>query len=380
MPVFPPDYNNMKCYYVSEELARRGIDVVWLSLRGGPVSRAREISFANLRIPSLRVLSTTFACLHLAIYCLVNSVHTVYMDAWFYSRDSPIRQLATIITLRALGIKVVVDERDPYLDFEVARGAVRPASLRYRLLRVHEKLTIYTCSIFLLPSKAYERLLTFEGAPRGKVRGIFRGIDLHQFKSSADGAKVRAHLGLGGAFVVGWFGMMYPHRQVKEVLIPLAQTIDSLIPNGRMIIGGKGPLEQEVEKAARVERSGHFVYVGAIPYSDLPGYLAACDLLLCPINVGSRFAGHSNWLKIIEGLAVGVPVIATKTETTNIDLAHVKGVVWTGPNLSDFQTSVKDTYGNLAQVKEEANVQTNNLLQFGIESTIPKLVDWVLQP
>ena len=146
-----------------------------------------------------------------------------------------------------------------------------------------------------------------------------------------------------------------------------------------MIIGGRGPLEREVQKAARGPLGKSFAYVGAISYSELPGYLAACDLLLCPIDAGSRFARHSNWLKILEGLAVGVPVIATRTEASAADMSRLSGVVWTGQSLADFQAGVRAAYRNFGVVKEEARAQARSLRQFGIESTIPKLVDWILQ-
>ena len=248
-PTFPPDYNNMKCFYVSEELAKRGFEVVWVSLEGRPPRRSKNINFASLRTPALRFLSFLFATIGTLVYCLANSVKVVYIDAWFYARDSPLRQLATIAVLRLSGVRVVVDQRDPYLDFEVARGAVRPGSLSQFLLKVHEAATISASSLRILPSRAYELLLTGEGAPSGKVKGIYRGIDLSRFHPKDDRGRIRTELGLEGKFVVGWFGIMYGFREVKEVLIPIALDVVHLVPNGWMVIVGRGALPKSVLEA-----------------------------------------------------------------------------------------------------------------------------------
>lgn len=378
-PEFPPDLNNMKCYYVSEELARRGFDVTWVSLSGTAPRRSGDISFVSLRVPALRVLSLLFASIGVLAYCLANSVRVVYIDGWFYARDSPLRQLATIAALRASGVCVVVDQRDPYLDFEVARGAVRPGSLRHSLLKVHESATLNACSLLVLPSKAYERLLTSEGAPAAKVKGIFRGIDLGKFNPMVDGSRIRSELGLEGKFVVGWFGVMYGFRQVKEVLVPLALSVERWVPNARMVIGGRGSLEGSVRNATKAEGGGRFDYVGAVEYSRLPEYLAACDVLVCPVSTRFRFTRHSNWLKIIEGLATGVPVIATRTEISELDFRGLKGIVWTGEGLGDFQSSIESTYQALEEAKSSARWQAGALTEFGIEKTIPVLVDQVVR-
>ena len=379
-PVFPPDFNNMKCYYVSEEMAKRGVEVIWLCMNGRDrVSMAGHITFVSLRVPAFRLVSALVTDLRIMAFCLFNSVRIVYMDAWFYYRDSPFRQLATILTLRVFGMRVVVDQRDPYLDFEVARGAVRPGTLKHRVLRIHEKATVTACSLLILPSKAYENLLKSEGAPAGKVRGVFRGIDLKQFNPSVKGDRIKAQLGLEGKFVLGWFGIMYGYRQVNEVLIPLAQSLHTIVPNGRMVLGGKGPLESALREAKQGEEGGQFDYVGTVKYSELPEYLSACDVLLCPVSVRFRFSRHSNWLKILEGIAVGVPVIATKTESSAVDLKGLKGIVWTGDDLADFRASIENTYRNLRQIRGEAIEQAKDLTEFGIDRTIPLIVDQVLE-
>jgi hypothetical protein len=76
---------------------------------------------------------------------------------------------------------------------------------------------------------------------------------------------------------------------------------------------------------------------------------------------------------------VGVPVIATKTEASVVDLGSLKGIVWTGEGLADFRASIENTYKNLKQIKGTARKQAEDLSEFSIEKTIPTIVDQVLQ-
>jgi glycosyltransferase involved in cell wall biosynthesis len=376
---FPPSFDNIKCYYITKEIIRRGGKVSWVQQgRDEGTFDVEGITFVRLRLPTARFLSAVVATLRILIYCLTHEVQFVYIDAWLYLRHSPLRQLTTVLALRIWGIKVVMDQRDPYLDFEVARGTVRPGTIRHKLLSIDEKLTPFVSSVVLLPSKAYERLLLGEGAPADKVAGFFRGIDLDLFNPSVDGEGVRKRLGVEGRFVIGWFGMMHRHLRVREVILPLAQQIGELVPNGYMLIGGKGPLSGDIVSVRGTGPHSRFEYVGLIPYDQLPHYLAACDLLLCPVSTDFRFSRHSNWLKILEGLAVGRPVIATRTESSTSDLSLLRGIVWTGQELGDFKSAIELAYQERSKLLAAAKEQSRHLNAYSISSTIPKIVDRIV--
>jgi glycosyltransferase involved in cell wall biosynthesis len=366
----------MKSYYITQEMIRRGIAVTWIQLGyGDSSSTTNGILFVGVRVPRVRLLSAFVATLRTLIYCLLNGIELVYVDDWLYLRHSPFRQLFTVFVLRIAGVRVVVDQRDPYLDFEIARGAVRPGTLKNKLLAINEKVMLYTSSLLVLPSKAYEELLIREGAPASKVAGFFRGIDLTLFSPSVDGSFVRKSLGIEGKFVVGWFGVMHRHLRVKEVLLPLAQRIGELVPNGFMLIGGKGPHLEDVISAKKAHPDAQFDNVGLVPYGQLPEYLAACDILLCPVSTEFRFSQHSNWLKILEGLGVGRPVIATRTVTTEIDMRTLKGIVWTGQEFTDFKSTIELAYANRTSLQAAAREQSEHLEEFSISVTIPRVLD-----
>ncbi|MDA4126126.1 MAG: glycosyltransferase [Thaumarchaeota archaeon] len=377
---FPPTFDNIKGYYVSKEIMRRGIGVSWIQLgKENSISRRDGILFATLRVPAVGVGAALLSAARIFVYCLRSGVRLVYIDEWLFFRHSPIRRVPIELVLRVAGIKVVLDQRDPYTDFEIAEGRMIEGTTEQRLSAIEERAMVSLSNLLILPSEAYARRLVGEGFSVKKTAGYFRGVDTERFSSDVDGSQIRHRLGLEGKFVVGWFGIMQPHRLIKEVLVPLAKEIGSLVPRGYAIIGGKGPLQGEFVRLRKEFPEAACAYLGLVPYEELPKYLAACDVLLCPSSTKSRFSRHSAWLKITEALAVGKPVIATRTETSDLDFKNLRGVVWTGSSLKEFENSIKLAYETWESLSSDARDQALRMGEFDIKSRIPPIVDRVLE-
>lgn len=77
-----------------------------------------------------------------------------------------------------------------------------------------------------------------------------------------------------------------------------------------VVAGGGGTMTGRVERAA--ERDPRLVYLGVVPYRDLPGIVSAAIAGLSPQNTaGGRYADGLSPLKVYEMLACGIPVIAS---------------------------------------------------------------------
>ena len=276
----------------------------------------------------------------LTAYLLSRHPDCMYIDEWLVYRSSPFRRLLIQATARALGVKTVLDQRDPYIDHEIARGQVREGTFRHRLLVVQYRIIYRLCDLVVLPSSIYADSYASEGVPRRKLLGTLRGVDGALFNPRADGAAVRAGLHIEGKFVIGWFGMMLPYRQVDDVLVPLVKGMGERTTDTHFLIGGSGQMKKEIVRLRSEAPDAPFTFLGFVPYEELPSYLAACDLLLCPLDPGFRFTQHSAWLKILEALGVGRPIVATRTRLADGDYKDLKGVVWTGGDSSSFLDAI----------------------------------------
>ncbi|MDA4123976.1 MAG: glycosyltransferase [Thaumarchaeota archaeon] len=376
---YPPDIHNMKNYYVSEEMKRRGLTVNWVQL-GGPKKRWNKdgIQFAVLRAPRGGHLPEALQALPLALYCATRRIQVVYEDEWLFLRKKPWARLACQMILRGFGVKLVLDQRDPYVDFEIAAGELNEGTKIHRRLSLIRSLLLRQTDLIILPSEAYSELYISEGIPEKKVLGIFRGIDPEVFKPQVKPNDAKSKLGLEGRFVIGWFGLMHSYRMIKEIIVPLIENLAREIPNAHFLIGGEGPLLGEFDRLRSTEAGNSFTMLGTIPYTKLPDYIAASDVTICPVSTKFRFSTHSNWLKIAESVAVGTPIIATKTEISKLDYSHLKGVVWVDSDYQSFLSALKNVQKDHGLLHSEAEDQARHFEAFSIESRIPRIVDRVL--
>ena len=79
----------------------------------------------------------------------------------------------------------------------------------------------------------------------------------------------------------------------------------------------------------------------------------------------------------MEGLAVGKPVIATRTMSSGEDLGGIAGIVWTGQELDDFVQSLVSARAHLTELQNSAREQAAHLQEFAIASTVPQIADRV---
>lgn len=360
---------------MSRELAERGHRVIWIQFgRKQGRSSADGLQFVTVTSFGANPLTPFFSIFRMTLHCLAKRVQVAYVDEWLFSRDKPSRRLALFIGLRIAGVKVVLDERDPFVDFEIASGWVSPGSERLGQLQRSQRLLQRLANLLILPSKAYADLLISEGIPGRKVLGAFRGIDTDLFTPNQDPSLARASLGIDGKFVIGWFGLMLPYRLVREVMVPLIEGVNQVIPNAHVVIGGEGPLRSEFDRL--VGRGDlPLSLVGMVAYDDLPRYISACNVLLCPVDDRFRFSNYSAWLKIAESLAVGRPIVASKTMIAVTDFKDLKGVVWVPSSLQGFMRGLKEVYDSYESYLSLARDQANDFGTYSTKKTVAAIAN-----
>jgi len=372
---YPPNVHDIKCYYISKELARRGSQVTWIR-RGdkGDRSSAEGIKLITIRQLQLGRLSEFATVMRMVLRCVALRVQVAYVDEWLFYRGKPTRRLVLAACLKIAGVRSVLDERDPFIDFEIAIGRMPSDPARHQKLRRRQQILLRLSSLIVLPSKAYSDLFASEGVPQEKLLGTFRGVDTGLFKPDLDPAKLRARLGLSDRFVIGWFGIMHPYRLIGNVIIPMIRDVGRLIPNAQVVIGGEGPLRPEFDKLDAGERLP-LTLVGMVPYDKLPDYISACDVLLCPVDERFRFSNHSAWLKIAETLAVGRPIIASRTVIADKDFKDLKGVVWVQSTLEGFMSGLAEVHQRYPWYLSQAHEQAEDFDRYSTTSTISAVAD-----
>jgi glycosyltransferase involved in cell wall biosynthesis len=125
-----------------------------------------------------------------------------------------------------------------------------------------------------------------------------------------DGKAARARHGIDAQTKLVVYTGSFVALQALDMLIACAPIVRAQVPNVRfLLVGGT---QQEIEQlkalAAKYNVSDCFIFEKMRPQSEMPGYMAAADVLVSP-----RVAGINPPGKLVSYLASERPVVATNT-------------------------------------------------------------------
>ena len=151
--------------------------------------------------------------------------------------------------------------------------------------------------------------------PANKIVTVHNGIDLTSFTRKKEPSVNRQQIGFDdNDFVMVYSGRIYKEKGVSELIDAMLLLKD--MPNIKlMIIGGTffGNTDHEDEFVRSLKNKVHnikdkIVFTGFVPYEDLPDYLRIADIAVLPSMWDEPFG-----LTIVEALAVGLPLITTRS-------------------------------------------------------------------
>lgn len=159
---------------------------------------------------------------------------------------------------------------------------------------------------FACPSEYSKTTLKAYGVPEDKITVIPHGID-ENFFASINGS-YKNFLNLKGVPTFGYFGRLRVRKTAQSknllTLLKAAELVVKQIPNAKLVLAGIGYEElQPYVKEMGLENN--VIYVGKLEYSNIPNFLKACDVVVCPaITDGFCFL-------LGEAGACGVSTVAT---------------------------------------------------------------------
>lgn len=157
---------------------------------------------------------------------------------------------------------------------------------------------------------------------RGEVRAfgysdtdihlIAGGTDVRRFVPSGDKAAVRQELGLPPDRTLLLSIRRLAPRMGLDNLIQAMPSIVARRPDVLLLIGGKGPEQEPLERlATALGMQGHVRLLGFLPDDRLAAHYQAADLFVLPTLALEGFG-----LVTTEALACGVPVVGTPVGAT----------------------------------------------------------------
>jgi glycosyltransferase involved in cell wall biosynthesis len=157
-------------------------------------------------------------------------------------------------------------------------------------------------------SEDLRRHLVAEGFSGSAVSVIYNGIAVGPLPTAAERAAVRRELGLAdGVFVIGSIGRLDAVKDFGTLIEAVARLPSAINPT--LVIVGDGPERARLETLARSESGPPRVrFLGH--RDDARAWLAGCDVYVnCSVSEGIS-------LTILEGMAAGLPIVATRVGGT----------------------------------------------------------------
>ena len=160
-----------------------------------------------------------------------------------------------------------------------------------------------------------EYLARHEGCPRRKVFVIPNGVDVERFRPLEPSATLAAEIGLKvGPPTAAIVAALRPEKN-HELFLASAARVVGRIPDAQFVVIGDGPRRGELEALARSLGIGRAVrFLGT--RSDIPQLLALVDVLVLSSHM------EANPVSILEGLACGKPVVATRVGSISESVHH----------------------------------------------------------
>jgi glycosyltransferase involved in cell wall biosynthesis len=173
--------------------------------------------------------------------------------------------------------------------------------------------------IVVLSEYTKEKIEKAYGLPPAKIHVIPGGVDLNRFRPHDDKQSLRNRLGIpNGHFTLLTVRNLEPRMGLENLILAYKKILEAKT-HVFLVVGGEGPLTQDLKSLAReigVEDSVKFV--GYIPEEELPYYYQMADLFILPTRELEGFG-----LVTVEALASGLPVLGTPVGGTKEILAHM---------------------------------------------------------
>jgi glycosyltransferase involved in cell wall biosynthesis len=207
---------------------------------------------------------------------------------------------------KLLGTPVVLDIHDVLPEFYASKFHVGRGSFVFRCLVLVERLSIAFADHAIVANHLWcERVAQRCGMPQkcSPIRNYpARGLFNPNIRSRGN-----------GKFLITYPGSLNWHQGVDVAIAAFAKIKDEM-PDAEFHIYGEGPAKESLIRLADSLGLNHrVVFHGLLPTEQIVQVMADTDLAVEPKRAGSQFGNEALSMKIFEFMAVGVPLVVSRT-------------------------------------------------------------------
>ena len=205
------------------------------------------------------------------------------------------------------GVPVILDIHDILPEFYSSKFDAPPASLAFRLLLLIERGSAGFANHVIIANHLWRERLLSRSVRAGKCTAIRNYPDPRIFVVRPKGRSDEK-------FLVMYPGTLNSHQGL-DIAIRAFAKVKNQLPNAEFHIYGEGPMKPTlVALAAELGLNGKVSFKDLVPVEQIARLMAHADLAVVPKLASSSFGTEAASTKVFEFLALGVPVIVSRTK------------------------------------------------------------------
>lgn len=182
----------------------------------------------------------------------------------------------------------------------------------------------------------------------GKIIVLTNAVSKRRFNKTFDRISLRKELNIHNGIVLGATGQFLDWHGLQSLVEILGA--EAVEKNLYFLFIGDGPARKVVEEiAAQFQIQKRVVFTGMLPISEVPNYLSALDIAVIP-----NAAPHASPMKLIEYMAMGLPIIAPDLPSIRIVLEEKDlGFIFPAGEISVMRNLILNCLRNLPSAQEK---------------------------
>lgn len=312
--------HNYREYYLSIELERRGWNVYWLRPASG-TNDGVDLRWPVIRFPDFDIRGRKYVLpAWLALQLRMRGIRIVWLSGYTLRDLSELHW--TVRILKSAGIRVVYDPIDPICEITAAQRNRASEDVDPRCA-ARARTIYHACDLTICVTPETRDMLIAHGAPADRLVVGRWGTDASRFDASRARTDLKEQLGLApDRFLVGWLGTMERFKGLFELILPVIEATATQRPNVHFVLAGRGPLAEELHRWVKERPHLPVTLLPPIPYDDAPRFTGSLDAYLVATNPTTAYGRSICPVKCFDALAMGTPLIVTRTEGTAFLEAH----------------------------------------------------------
>jgi len=203
------------------------------------------------------------------------------------------------------------------------------------------------------------------------------GVDLARYADMISPKNARISLSLPERFTVGYTGHLYSGRGV-ELILSLAERLSDIY---FLLVGGNPDDVARVRAETVKAGQNNLILTGFVPNAELPGYQAACDVLLMPYqkrvaaSSGGDISQYLSPMKVFEYLARGRPIISSDLPVLQEILNQDNAILLPASDADAWVMAIMDLRTDALRRETLARQARNDAKKYSWEARVERILE-----